>query len=263
MKNTIPLIIAIILAAATIFAVHKWISKPNDDQSARQYVEVVAASKPIPAGTSISVSMLMKRVAEAKSVPKNAIPWELRASAEGIRPTHPIAEGDYVVSEDLVGWRMTLPEKISEGEWAVPVTFADSSLVQFLQPGVEIAILGTYTQTRKIHKVDASEKADEVKEEATSVIFPCVRILDIGRGDGIRREDGGTGTIIVSLKPQQAATLVAAQRTMELYPALRRTGDTGSLKRRDVGMVTEATFGTLRAGLEPVSLKEDEKSGKK
>ena len=81
-----------------------------------------------------------------------------------------------------------------------------------------------------------------------------MRILDIGRGDGIRREDAGGGTIIVSLKPQQAATLVAAQRTMDLYPALRRTGDQGSLKRRDVGMVTEATFNGLRAGLEAVSL---------
>lgn len=254
MKNTIPIIIAVVLAAAAVFAFSKIIHSKTNEQTVRQYVEVVAASKPIAAGAPISVSMLKKRVADAGSVPKNAIPWELRASAEGIRPTHPIAEGDYVVSEDLAGWRMTLPEKLGEGEWAVPVTFADSSLVQFLQPGVEIAILGTYTQTRKIHKVDASEKADEVKEEATSVVFPCVRILDIGRGDGIRREDGGAGTIIVSLKPQQAATLVAAQRTMDLYPALRRTGDQGSLKRRDVGMVTEATFGSLRTGLEPVTI---------
>lgn len=260
MKNTIPIIIAVVLAAAAVFAVSRWFkSHSKDEQSARQYVEVVAASKPISAGTPITAEMLKKRVAESRSVPKNAIPWELRGDALAIRPTHAIAEGDYVVREELSGWRMTLPDKLGEGEWAVPVTFADSSLVQFLQPGVEIAILGTYTQTRKIQKVDASEKADEVKEEATSVIFPCVRILDIGRGDGIRREEGGTGTIIVSLKPQQAATLVAAQRTMELYPALRRTGDQGSLKRRDVGMVTDSTFGGLRAGLAPVSLPDGEK----
>lgn len=253
MKNMIPVVIAVVLAAAAVFAVSRMMPSKKE-QVSRQYVEVVAASKQIAAGTPISVSMLKKRVAEAGSVPVNAIPWELRASAEGIRPTHPIAEGDYVVSEDLAGWRMTLPEKIGEGEWAVPVTFADASLVQFLQPGVEIAILGTYTRTRKVQTVDASEKAGEVKEEATSVVFPCVRILDIGRGDGIRREDGGAGTIIVSLKPQQAATLVAAQRTMELYPALRRTGDQSSLKRRDVGLVTEETFGGLRTGLETVSI---------
>ena len=88
------------------------------------------------------------------------------------------------------------------------------------------------------------------------MIFPRVRILDIGGGDGIRREDRSTGgaTIVVSLTPQQATTLVAAQRTMDLYPALRRTGDSGTLKRRDVGMVTERTFDDLRKGLEPVSL---------
>ena len=41
---------------------------------------------------------------------------------------------------------------------------------------------------------------------------------------------------------------------MDLYPALRRTGDSGTLKRRDVGMVTEKTFDDLRKGLEPVTL---------
>ena len=122
--------------------------------------------------------------------------------------------------------------------------------------GTEIAILGTFTVKKTIAKMDGTEKPDEVKEEATSVIFPRVRILDIGAGDGIRREDKSASgvTIVVSLTPQQATTLVAAQRTMDLYPALRRTGDSSTLKRRDVGMVTEKTFDDLRKGLEQVTL---------
>ena len=107
-----------------------------------------------------------------------------------------------------------------------------------------------------VKKTDVTEKSEVVEQRATSVIFPCVRILDIGKGDAIRRNEdmGGNGTIIVALTPQQSATLVAAQRTMELYPALRRANDTNALKRRDVGIVNDSTFKGLKANLEPVSL---------
>jgi len=255
MKNSIPMIIAVILAAAAVFAVSRLI-KPKADDGGRRTVAVVAAAKPIAAGDEIRDTMLKVRHVELSSIPARAIPWDQKNRVIGHKPTRAVAEGDYVLLEDVSGWRVTLPEKVGEGEWAVPVTFADASLVQFLQPGTEIAILGTFTVKKTIAKMDGTEKPDVVKEEATSVIFPRVRILDIGGGDGIRREDGGTGgaTIVVSLTPQQATTLVAAQRTMDLYPALRRTGDNGTLKRRDVGMVTDKTFDDLRKGLEAVSL---------
>jgi len=249
------MIIAVILAAAAVFAVSRLI-KPKAEDGERRTIAVVAAAKPIAAGDEIRDTMLKARHVEHSSMPARAIPWDQKNRVIGHKPTRAVAEGDYVLLEDVSGWRVTLPEKVGEGEWAVPVTFADASLVQFLQPGTEIAILGTFTVKKTIAKMDGTEKPDVVKEEATSVIFPRVRILDIGGGDGIRREDGGTGgaTIVVSLTPQQATTLVAAQRTMDLYPALRRTGDNGTLKRRDVGMVTDKTFDGLRQGLEAVSL---------
>lgn len=261
MKNTIPMIIAVVLAAAAVFAVSRMI-RPKDEGAEKQYVEVVAAVKPIAVNAVITDAMLKTRRAEVTSIPAKAIPANQRNRVVGQKATRAIAEGDYVVLDDVGGWSDTLPELVGEGEWAVPVTFADSSLVQFLQPGVEIAILGTFTVNKTIAKMDGTEKPEEVKEEATSVIFPCVRILDIGRGDGIRREDGGRGgdgTIIVALKPQQAATLVAAQRTMDLYPALRRTDDKGTLQRRDVGMVTDKTFEALRQGLETVVIPDGKK----
>ena len=255
MKNTIPLIIAVVLAAAAVFAVSRLI-RPKDEDAKRQYVDVVAAAKPIAVNTEITDSMLKVRKAEVSSIPSKAIPANQKNRVIGQKVTRAIAEGDYVVLDDVAGRGKTLSELVGEGEWAVPVTFADASLVQFLEPGVEIAILGTFTIKKTIPKMDGTEKPDEVKEEATSVIFPCVRILDIGHGDGIRREENGrrNGTIIVSLTPQQAATLVAAQRTMDLYPALRRPEDGGSMKRRDVGMVTDKTFEDLRKGLETVVL---------
>ncbi len=255
MKNTIPLIVAVVLAGAAVFAVSRLI-RPKEDDNQKQYVEVVAAAQLIPVNTEIDESMLKERKVEISSIPAKAIPINQKNRVIGQKVTRAIAKDDYVVLDDVAGRGKTLSELVGEGEWAVPVTFSDASLVQFLEPGVEIAILGTFTVKKTIAKMDGTEKPDIVEEEATHVVFPCVRILDIGHGDGIRREENGrrNGTIIVSLTPQQAATLVAAQRTMDLYPALRRPADGGSMKRRDVGMVTEKTFEDLRKGLEPVTL---------
>jgi len=253
MKNTIPMIVVVMLAAAAVFAVNRMI-RPKDDGGDKQYVEVVSAANPIAVNAVITDSMLKPRRVEKSSVPAKALAANQKNRILGLKTTRAIAGGDYVLLDDFSGNIDDLTDLVREGEWAVPVTFADSSLVQFLQPGVEIAILGTFTVNKTIAKMDGTEKPDEVKEEATSVIFPCVRILDIGHGDGIRRDEGGRrlGTIVVSLTPQQAATLVAAQRTMDLYPALRHRSDTSSLQRRDVGMITEKTFENLRQGLETV-----------
>lgn len=261
MKNTIPLIVAIVLGLIAVFAVSKMI-RPKDADAESKYVEIVAAAKEIsPKDGPIKEEWLMKRTVEKGSMPNKAIEWNQIHRVTGQSLVRTVARNDYILASDVSGMDVRLDLAIGEGEWAVPVTFSDPSLVQFLQPGMEIAILGTSVMQEVIPKKDVSEAPDVVEHRATSVVFPCVRILDIGKGDAIRRSEdvGANGTIIVALTPRQASTLVAAQRTMELYPALRKTNDKNTLKRRDVGIVTEATFKGLRENLEAVTLPDTEK----
>ena len=260
MKNTIPLIIAIVLGGLAVFAVSRMI-RPAENEKEDQYGWVVSAAKEITAKDGpIKESWLMKRRVELSSIPSKAIPWTQINRVIGQTSVRTIARNDYVLSSDVAGMEIRLSSALAEGEWAVPVTFSDPALVRFLQPGDEVAILATSVTQEIVPKTDASEEPDIVESRSTSVIFPCVRILDIGKGDAIRRDEdaGGNGTIIVALTPQQSATLIAAQRTMELYPALRRASDMHALKRRDVGIVTDATFNDKKTGiksnLEPVML---------
>ena len=60
MKNTIPMIIAVVLAAAAVFAVSRMI-KPKTEDGERRMVAVVAAAKPIAAGDEIRDTMLKMR----------------------------------------------------------------------------------------------------------------------------------------------------------------------------------------------------------
>ena len=256
MKNTVPLIIAVVLGLIAVFAVSRMI-RPKYMDREKQYTWVVSAARDItPKDGPIKESWLMKRKVESSSAPTKAIPWGQINRVVGQSTIRTISRNDYILSSDVSGMDIRLSGTLAEGEWAVPVTFSDPSLVRFLQPGDEVAILATSVSKKLVQQKDVSEKAEEIEERTTSVIFPCVRILDIGKGDGIRRDEdiGGNGTIVVALNPQQAATLVAAQRTMELYPALRRANDMRSLKRKDVGVVDETTFKGLKENLEAISI---------
>ena len=262
MKNIIPLIIAVVLGCAAVFAVMRMIKSGNGDAD-RQYVDVVAAARDItPKDDEIKDSWLMRRRVEVSALPAKAILWSQANRVVRQRSVRMIAKGDYILTSDISGVEIRLSGVIAEGEWAVPVTFSDAALVRFLQPGDEIAILGAYSVKEEKKKMDQSEKPDVIENQATSVIFPCVRIVDIGKGDGVRRDEEGNGTVIVAMPPQQIAALVAAQREMELYPALRRQNDPSAMRRRDVGLVNDATFRELKNGLEPVKLPDAEAAAK-
>lgn len=257
MKNTIPLVIAVILGSAAVFGVSRMIKRDSSSDEAN-YIYVVAAARDItPKDDGIKESWIKRRRVEADSAPSKAIRWSEANSVINQKTLRTIARGDYILSSDVSGVELRLSGLVAEGEWAVPVTFSDPSLVKFMQPGDEIAILGAYSLKETKKKIDHSEKADVVEKQALSVIFPCVRILDIGKGDGVRRSEdgvGSAGTIVVSLNPQQASALVAAQREMELFPALRRPNDASVRRRRDVGIVSDKTFRELKQGLDVVVL---------
>ena len=157
---------------------------------------------------------------------------------------HTIAKGDYLLLSD-VGMSRSMGNVIGDGEWGFPVNFADSSLVSMLQPGDEIAIIGTF----KVSETVKQGKNLDAKEETftrmvTSVIFPRVRILEITNGGGV----------FLSLPPQQALALTAISREAELYPLLRKTNDTKALNRKDGGIFENSALTRMIEGLTPIDI---------
>jgi len=255
MKNIIPLIMAVVLGLAAVYGVTRLVSS-NAAEEEKKFDWFVSAAKDVtPKDGEIKDSWIMRKRAEISSVPAKAVPWRQANQIVGQCANRSIAKNDYILSSDVSGVDVRLANAVGAGEWAVPVTFADGKLVKFLKPGDEIAILAASTTKRTVTSRDQSLKATETKQETMSVIFPCVRILDVGHGDGVRRaEDYGGDTILLALTPRQAMTVTAAQRNMDLYPALRRANDVNALRRRDVGVVDEKTFLELKQNLETVVL---------
>lgn len=252
MKNVIPVITAAILGLIAVFVVSRMQIKSHAERE--EMVAVVVATRDLSPKEVIKEGFVTSRLVPKRALPAQSILWNRLNIVLGQEVLRSVAKGDYILFND-VGMSSTLSNLVTNGEWAVPVTFSDASLLQFLQPGDEIAIWGTYSTQKVIQNKDLSDQPTVIEEKATSVLFPCVRILDIGTGDGIRREEGVRNkTIIIALPPQQAGFLIAAQRIAELYPALRHTNDTIARNRLDAGMIDDSTFAETRKGLVSVRL---------
>ncbi|MBQ9754229.1 MAG: Flp pilus assembly protein CpaB [Lentisphaeria bacterium] len=250
MKNIISIILTVVLTLTVVWAAGKlkdtgWVSRGGN-------VPVVSAARDLTAGEVVKKEDIAERSVPRKGVPAQAILWNKSALVAGQEVLRSVAKGDYIMLND-VGMNKNLSRIVAPGEWAVPVTFADRSLLQFIQPGDEIAVWATFTDEKIVR--NPSEKSISVKEKTTSVLFPCVRVLDVGTGDGKPREEKMRNkTIIVSLPPQQVGLLIAAQGRAELFPALRTPNDTAARNRMEPGIVTDETFAGLRRGLKTVKV---------
>jgi Flp pilus assembly protein CpaB len=255
MKNTLPLVIAVVLGFAAVFMVSRMVSSKQEG-AVVQRVGVVTAGRELAQGEVVKEDFIAIRHVPIEVVSPRHVKWENKNMILGQNVLRAVGRGDYITLND-VGSSSSLGRRVAEGEWAVPVTFSDTSLLQFLQPGDEVAILGTFSVKTTLPSTDLSKPPTVVEERATSVVLPNVRILDVGVGDGMTGDLGAKPkTVVVSLPPQQASMLIAAQQTAELYPALRRSDDPSARNRQDGGVVDETTFDGLRKGLKSVVIPE-------
>ncbi len=244
MKNYIPLVLAVLLGVAAVLAVGRLIRGQN--KAKEETCLVTAVSRDIKAGEALTIEAMMKKEIPVSARPAQATAWSMAPQLVGQKVWRQISSGDYVLMTDLEPSRTM----VGEGEWAVTLNMGGDSIAALVQPGDEVAIIGTFGLSRRVATTDLSAPVREEQKDATMVLFPRVRILATGG----RRGGEGSGELIVGLKPQEAQLLVAAQQKFKLTLALRRPGDETAINRLDVGMVDAETFNKLLNGMESVTL---------
>lgn len=252
MKNSIPLILAVVLGLAAVFAVGRVISSNLSQQE--EMVEVVAAQRDIPAGEVIADGYYRPKKVPRSALPGQAILWSKAAMLNGQKMLTGKASGDYIYLSDFQ--TQGIGNVVGEGEWAVTIQLPSRSIASMLKPGDEVAIIATFQIEEQQKNVD---NAQTKTREVTTVLFPRVRVLEIGGG---LSSGDQSGTLVLQLPPQQAQALVAASRVASLYPALRRPNDTSALNRLDAGMVDSDTFRKLLEGQESVVIPKIPNAGK-
>lgn len=245
MKNKLPLIIAVLLGLAAVFAVNRSLGKKTE--SREDVIAVVSAARQIKDGEILTESALSPKVVQLSAQPAKSIPWKQRNSIENQKAKRAIVQGDYIQWSDLDVQR-GIGEVVGEGEWAVSVNFPESVVSNSLRPGDEIAIIATFTAKVAKPAVLPGEKNVVENKKSTLVLLPCVRIIGIGRSGS---------EVVLALPPAQAQTLIAAQREADLYPALRKFNDNSNLNRKAVGLVDDSTFAGLVSNVPSVVIAEN------
>lgn len=251
MKNFIPLILAVLLGLAAVLAVGRLLKSRKEAKE--KTTTVVAVARDVAAGDVIGLDTIMKKEVPLSARPAQAIFWSRSEVVVGQKAMRSIAQGDYVLLSD-VGLSKSMGDIVGAGEWAVSLALPPGGISRVVQPGDEVAVIGTFKIKSRVKSADLAAAVQEVAKEATLVLFPRVRVLDVGSMMGAAGEGTGSGEIILALPPQQAQVLVAAQRKAQLTLALRRPGDEGAINRLDAGMVDEDTFDKLLQGLESVQM---------
>lgn len=241
MKNIIPLITAVLLGLAAVFAVSKTI-KSNERPEERTRRVLIVTSE-IAEGELIQESRIGIREIPESAAPKNCIDESNRAITYNQRAKRKITRGDYLLYADLE-LDQSKSRALGDGQWGCPVTFADSVLLKMLQPGDDIAIIGTFVYRDRI-KTDknADAEAKVVEKTVTAVIYPRVTILEINGG-----------SVLLSLPPEQAIALTAIQRKAKLYPILRKKKDDNALNRMDGGKFEDSALTDMIKGLQKIEI---------
>jgi len=245
MKNFIPLVLAVLLGLAAVLAVGRLLQSRK--AAVEKTTSVLAVTRDVSAGEVLTTDSVMEKKVPVSARPAQAIFWSRSEMVVGQKALRSIAQGDYVLLSD-VGLSRSMADIVGEGEWAVSLTVPAGGIARIVQPGDEVAVIGTFRIKSQVKTADLSAAPEEIAREATLVLFPRVRVLDVGS-----LSSGGeatAGELILALPPQQAQVLIAAQAKARLTLALRRPGDEVSINRLDTGMVDETTFDKLLQGLQ-------------
>ena len=252
MKNSIPLILAVVLGLAAVFAVGRVIS--SNIAQKEDMIDVVAAQRDIPAGETLAEGFYRPKKVPRSALPAQAIMWNKAPMLNGQKLLVNKSAGDYIYLSDFQ--TQGIGNVVGEGEWAVAIQLPSRSIASMLKPGDEVAIIATFQVEEKQKNQESGKNG---KKEVTTVLFPRVRVLEIG--GGLYASDQ-SGTLVLQLPPQQAQTLIAASRIASLYPALRRPNDSSALNRLDAGVVDMSTFQKLLEGQETVVIPKIPNTGK-
>ena len=148
-KNIIPLVLAVVLALAAVFAVNRLIGQKTP-MAGEEIVEVVVAARPLAPGDLINEGAFTKKQIPRSAAPSKAIGWNQTAMILNQKMKTSVSRGDYIVLDDI-GVGRGLSDMVGDGEWAVSISLNGGAITSRLRPGDEIAIIGTFNlkETKK------------------------------------------------------------------------------------------------------------------
>jgi Flp pilus assembly protein CpaB len=244
MKNKFPLIIAIVIGIAALFAIKQYVAKMQQ-QAANQLRGdmVVAANVDIPAGVELTVQMLAP-----KEVPKQFIPAQAIQGSEsvkqilGTKTRVAIHAGQLVLWSDLVSEAKSgLSSIIPEDEGAFTVGIAKGVKSDLIQPSDHIDIIGSFAIPKSQESAPTGATPWRQPPSVVNIVLlQNVTVLAVGENftGSLKAPTEAAGDLTLALTLAEAQELMFAQQNGELGAVLRREGSTSVVPRNELPRIT-------------------------
>jgi pilus assembly protein CpaB len=215
-------IVALLVAAAATFAVHRFVLQRDALARGEEVISVpvVVAGQDIPEGSAITQEILRVKSYPSETVPSGSF-QDIDSLVNRVARI-PIFSGEPVLEAKLaqIGASAGLEVKIQPGYRAMSIPVNDHvGISGLIQPNSRVDVLVTL-------------RPDNTRNERTAKVFlQNMRVL--GVGTQIRRGDDGkpitANTVTLEVKPEEAEMLALAMNEGILQLALRGFADTDSL----------------------------------
>jgi pilus assembly protein CpaB len=214
---------AVVLAMIAVYFIWN-MQRQQELQSAKYYIEVVAAQQDIPAKTKITREMIT-----LIGYPKNLVidgaiknPKEVDGHTTFVR----IKAKEQIRASDLLGEGQNggLSVDIPPGMRAIAIGAGEVMAVgSTVKPGDRIDILATYTDP-------------VAHQETTQMILQNVLVLAVNQGETDQQgKSGAKSSMTLAVKPEEAELLTAADRAGALRVALRGVNEKAVITTQGVG----------------------------
>ena len=214
MKNTIPLIIAVIFGLAAVLAVSRTLNQK--EAGMEKTVEVLrVGNKDLKEKSELKVSRdcFPERIPVNMYIAGQHVRVEDANMVDGQTLNRDVQRGSFIMLGDFATADST-SSRVGTGEWMVPVHFADTALLNAIRPGDEIGILVCLRVQTKKDAVMLGDAPTVTEREEIRVLFPKKTV----------KEKIPSG-VLLSLSREESMTLLAYQRVGDLYPVLRNPED--------------------------------------
>jgi len=244
MKNKFPLVIAIVIGVAALFAIKQYVNKKEQQAAAQLKGEpVAAAATDIPAGAELTSQMV-----GTKGVPRQFIPAQAIQGSDqvklilGSKTRVPIKAGTIILWSDIANEAVGgLSSIIPTGQAAFAVSIAKGVSSGLIQPSDHIDIIGSFAVPKPAQPMPTGAATWRQGSDVVNVVLlQDVTVLAVGGafGGSPKSQGGAGGELTLSLKLPEAQLLMFAQQNGELGAVLRRSGATDIVPRAELPRVT-------------------------
>lgn len=234
MKNTIALIIALVLGVVAVFAIRSFVIQ-KEEAIKGELVKVLVATRDLEVGERLRYGDMAEADIPRKAWTTQHSSPEDRTLLTGQLVKYTIKEGEPILHSCLEGVvDVGILDKIEVGMRTVTVSVTEtSSVAGMIEPGDLVDIFLTYTPAHFAEEALRREGQPRmVPVTKTIPLMSRVKVIAVGQRifpGGAEERERGYSTVTLAVEPQAAALLIHAQGQGQLVLSLRNPTDTTTL----------------------------------